>query len=512
MRVRPLAVVAVALVLAACTTDSQVTPGSSSQQTSGSGEGSDPDSNPGTDTSSGAAPTTLEWTDFGESGRVQTSSLEVPVDPDDPSKGTFDLHLARHLADPDQRIGSLLVNPGGPGFGGSDFAIYATQVYSQTLTDRFDIVGWDPRGTGLSTPAIDCIDDYDRFYTGVDITPDTPAERQKPIDLAKEFAGECVANDEVALAHVGTNASARDMDAIRVALGEDTISYFGFSYGSELGATWATLFPDTVRAAVLDGAADPNAGQLDAGLQQAKGFERSLQTFLDRCSDDPDCAFHSNGDAAGSFDDLMADIDDRPVPTTSGRPDLDRAMAITAVAQAMYSPSRWPDLEQGLADARDGDGRTMLALFDSYFERNEDGTWPNPLEAFQVISCADDPERLTVAEDDANAPKYRAVAPRMAPATIGTYFCTFFPASVDPRVVITAKGAGPILVMGTTGDPATPLESTRDMDAALEDGRLVVVDAEGHTGYAPDRCSGDVIDDYLVDPVANAPADGTECN
>ncbi len=512
MRARPLAVVAVAVFMAACSTDSQVTPGSSSQQTTGGESGSSTGTDAGSDTTTGSAPPTLTWTDFGDSGRVQTSSIEVPIDPADPSKGTFDLYLARHLADPDQRIGSLLVNPGGPGFGGSDFAIYAEQVYSSTLTDRFDIVGWDPRGTGLSEPAIDCIDDYDHFFTGIDITPDTPAERQKAIDLAKEFAGECEQNNAATLGYVGTNASARDMDAIRAALGEATISYFGFSYGSELGATWATLFPDTVRAAVLDGAADPNAGQLEAGLQQSKGFERSLQTFLDQCSDDSNCAFNSDGDAPKAFDELMAALDEQPIPTVDGRPDLDRAMALNAAAQAMYSPSRRPDLAKGLADARDGDGNGLLALFDSYFERGEDGTWPNPLEAFQVISCADDPERPTVAEDDANAPKYQAVAPRMAPATIGSYFCTFFPASIDPRVDVTGKGAGPILVMGTTGDPATPLEATRNMDAALEDGRLVIVTAEGHTGYAPGSCSGDVIDEYLVDPVANATADGTECN
>ncbi len=511
MRYRSLVVVAAALALAACTHDSQVTPGSASQITTDQGNGG---SGPSTSTGgSGSTPgqSSLQWDDFGTDGTVQTSHLEVPVDYEDPSKGTFDLYLARHLAKPDQRIGSLLVNPGGPGFGGTDFAIYADQIYSSTLLDHFDIVGFDPRGTGLSEPAIDCIDDYDRFYTGVDITPDTPAERQKPIDLAKEFADDCASKNADILPYVGTNNSARDMNAIREALGEETISYFGFSYGSELGATWATLFPDTVRAAVLDGAADPNAGQLDAGLQQSLGFERSLQTFLDQCSADTSCAFHSDGDAGAAFDALMKSIDDTPIPTVAGRPDLDRAMALTGVAQAMYTPDRWPDLAQALADAADGDGNGLLALFDGYFERGEDGTWPNYLEAFQVISCEDDPERPTVAQDDANAPKYQKVAPRMAPATIGSYFCTFFPPAADPRVTVTGKGAGPILVMGTTGDPATPIEATRNMAAALEDGRLVVVTAEGHTGYAPGTCSGDVVDAYLVDPVGKAPDDGYEC-
>ena len=175
-------------------------------------------------------------------------------------RARFELYLARHLATkPDERIGTLLVNPGGPGFGGSELAVHADQIYGQTLLDHFDIVGWDPRGTGASEPAIDCIDDYDHFFAGADITPDDEAERQQLVDLAKEFADDCVDKNADILQYVGTNNSARDMDAIRRALGEDTISYFGFSYGSELGATWATMFPDTVRAAVLDGAVDPTA-------------------------------------------------------------------------------------------------------------------------------------------------------------------------------------------------------------------------------------------------------------
>ena len=159
------------------------------------------DSTPGTD----AAPTgdNFEFADFGND-RVQVGHLEVPLNYDDPSLGTIDLYVTRHLADPAQRIGSLLVNPGGPGFGGSDFAIYADQIYSQTLLDHFDIIGWDPRGTGLSTPAIDCVDDYDHYFADTDITPDDDAEKQQLIDLATEFTNNCVANNTDLLPYVGT--------------------------------------------------------------------------------------------------------------------------------------------------------------------------------------------------------------------------------------------------------------------------------------------------------------------
>lgn len=513
MRGRPLILLAALVALAACNSGSEVTGGSSVDATGG-GSGSVPDTTgPSTDSST-PGPTgdaTIDWRATDDPA-VETGSLEVLVDPDDPSKGSFQLYVARHLAPEASRIGSLLVNPGGPGFGGTDLAVFADQIYSEQLLESFDIVAWDPRGTGLSEPALDCIDDYDAYYTGYDITPDDDAERQQIIDLAQEFTERCVDQNADILQYVGTNASARDMDSLRRALGEDRISYFGFSYGSELGAAWATLFPDTVRAAVLDGAADPNADFVESGLQQSAGFELALTNFLADCSGDPTCAFHHDGDAETAFDALMLELDENPIPTTSDRPDLTRGMAITATAQAMYSEQLWPVLADGLAAAEQGDGEPLLGLFDQYYARQPDGTWDNSLEAFQVISCMDMPERLTVEEDDATAAEFIAIAPRFSPGTTGSYFCTFFPPTDDPAVKVTGAGAGTILVMGTTGDPATPLESSRAMAAALEDGRLVIVDAEGHTGYLPGSCSGDVIDAYLLDPVGAAPVDGTECN
>jgi pimeloyl-ACP methyl ester carboxylesterase len=463
-----------------------------------------------TPTTSGPGDDPFGWEEFFFGEGVEVGTLEVPIDYDDPSKGTFELYVARRLAsNPSERIGSLLVNPGGPGFGGSDFALYADQIYSEELLEHFDIVGWDPRGTGLSEPAIDCIDDYDRYFATGDITPDDDAERQQIIDLAQEFQTLCAENNADILPFIGTNNSARDMDSIRRALGEDTITYFGFSYGSELGATWATLFPDTVRAAVLDGAADPNADFVESSLQQVRGFEASIATFLAQCSADPDCAFHNDGDAEGAFDALMLQIDENPVPSEPDRPDVTRGVALTGVAQAMYSETLWDELEEALADAQDGDGSGLLALYDQYYVRHEDGTYDNSLEAFQSISCMDTPERPTVEEEDAEAPLFNEAAPRFAPGTTGSYFCSFFPESIDPRVEITGAGAGPILVVGTTGDPATPLSSTENMAEALEEGVLLVIEADQHTGYGVNACSYDTIDSYLVD--LEIPEDGFVC-
>jgi len=454
----------------------------------------------------------FQWLTFGdEDGRVQTGNLEVPIDYTDPSKGTLDLFVARHLADPSARIGSLLVNPGGPGFGGSDFAVYAKQIYGEALLERFDIIGWDPRGTGLSEPAIDCIDDYDRYYASLDISPDDDAERQAIIDTATRFAEACVTKNASIIQYVGTNNSARDMDAIRAALGEATISYFGFSYGSELGATWATLFPDTVRAAVLDGSVDPTADLVESGLQQSVGFESSLTTFLAQCSADPECTFHSEGNAEGAFDTLMQSLDDEPAPTADGRPPLNLQMAVTAVSRAMYSDGLWPQLAQALDDAQAGDGAGMLALYDEYFDRLPDGTYANSLEAFQTIACMDEATRLTVEQENDLVPQFQAASPRLSPQTTGSYFCTFFPAATEPQVPITGAGAGPIVVMGTTGDSATPLAGTRVMADTLEDGRLIVVTGNQHTGYSVNECSRAVIEAYLLDPVGKAPANDTEC-
>ncbi len=454
-------------------------------------------------------PAPIEWEQFDD--EVDVATMAVPVDYADPNGAVFDLALARYNAiDTENRIGTLLLNRGGPGFAGAEFAKRSSFIFDQPLLERFDIVGWDPRGVGESTPAIDCISEYDPYFNELDSTPETDEERELLVETAKLFADECARLNGDILPHIGTNNSARDMDTIRRALGEDTVSYYGFSYGSELGGVWATLFPDTVRAAVFDGASDPAADPLEASLQQNAGFEASLTTFLARCSADDECAFHNDGDAEGAFDALLADIDENPIPSADGRPPVNRDVATTAVQQAMYLEAYWPALELSLTAAQDGDGSGLLALNDSYYRRGPDGTYGNELEAFRAITCADTATRKTVADADAETELYTEVSPRLWPEdSAGGYFCTFFAPAIDPRIEITGAGAGPIVVIGTTGDPATPFESTVRMAETLEDGRLVVVEADQHTGYGVNRCVVDVVNDYLID--LEAPDDGTEC-
>ena len=457
------------------------------------------------------APPTYSITWEPAADRTEVGTITVPVDYSDPQGATLDLRVARHKADPDRRIGVLATNNGGPGAAASTMALNAESWFPSEITDRFDVVSWDPRGTGASGASVDCIDDseIDRFFSEPDFSPDDAGERQANIDLAREIAERCVERVDH-LTSIGTNNSARDLDAIRQALDEPQISYFGFSYGSELGGVWATLYPTTVRAAVFDGATDPTADPIERSKDQWIGFENALDTFLAQCSADSDCAFHNDGDAEGAFDALMAQLDASPLPSADGRVAVSRDVAATAVVQAMYSDAYWPGLERALEDAAGGDGAALLQLSDAYFRRNTDGTYSNLIESFQAITCMDEVERPTVEESDAKAVDLIGVAPRLFPYTTGTYTCTFFPPSPDPRVEITGIGAGPIVVIGTTGDPSTPLESSRAMADALEDGRFVIVVANHHTGYRMNSCVDDLVEDYLVNLVA--PPDETTCS
>ena len=433
----------------------------------------------------------------------------MPFDYENPSAGSFVLSLIRRPADiPESRIGSLLVNPGGPGFGGTAVAEQAEWYFSTELLEQFDVVGWDPRGTGASTPAVDCTEDYDRFF-GIDSPPNGEAAKQNMVDLTQEFVDLCVERNGEMLKYISTEASARDMDSIRNALNEDKISYFGFSYGSELGATWVTLFPDTVRAAVFDGASDPNASGFDQSMAQLKGFEQQLDAFLANCAKRVACKIYNNGKPAALFDQLAVDIDTKPIVVSSDRTPVTQGVFYTAVVQAMYSNSLWPQLETALAEATKGNGAQLLALYDDYFQRQPDGSYGNELEAFLAISCLDDPEGSTVADIDADVALFAAAAKRLGENFGYGYACALWPHRVAKRVVVTGKGAGPIVVIGTTGDAATPLASTRKAAKNLEQGVLVIVEADRHTGYGLNSCVVQNVDAYLIS--LKAPKNETYC-
>jgi pimeloyl-ACP methyl ester carboxylesterase len=457
-------------------------------------------------------PASFDWKacdDSASTTSVQCGTLEVPYDYNNPSAGTFTLYVKlRPATNPSLRIGSMMVNPGGPGFGGSSLADDADYYFSSDLTDHFDIIAWDPRGTGKSTPAVDCVDNYDQYF-GLDSPPDSPEEKQALVDASQAFNDECMANSGEILPYISTQASATDMNSIRQALGEDKISYFGFSYGSELGATWATMFPQTVRAAVLDGAVDPNSTSAEEGMAQAKGFEGQLATFLAACSKNKACEFYNGGKSEAAFDALLLDLDAKPLVVSAERTPVTQGVAFTAVAQAMYSDYYWSQLEKALADAQQGDGAGLLKLYDDYYQRKDDGRYGNELEAFLAISCLDDPGATSIKAVDDAVPSFVAVAPRLGANFGYGYSCALWPVKAAVKIEVTGKGAGPIVVIGTTGDPATPLASTRKMAAELEQGILLIVEANQHTGYGANECTNTVVDSYLID--LTVPVSETTC-
>ena len=475
-----------------------------------SSSSSDTTSNP-LDTTTDFIVNPIVWTacDGSTNPEVECGNIEVPFDYADPEQGSFVLYVKKHnAASPADRIGSMMVNPGGPGFGGSSLADDAQYYFSQDLIDHFDIIAWDPRGTGESTPAVNCVDTFDEYF-GLDSPPETPEEKQALIDASQAFNDKCAENSGTILPYISTQASAQDINSLRLALGEEKVSFFGFSYGSELGTTWATMFPETVRAIVVDGAVDPNASSTEEGMNQAKGFEGQLATFLKQCSEKTTCAFHNGGKAEAAFDQLVLDIDATPLEVSKDRTPVTQGVLFTAVAQAMYSDYYWPQLSEALSEAQNGDGKGILQLYDDYYQRKDDGTYGNELEAFLAISCLDDPGASSVEDVDSHIEDFIAAAPRLGGNFAYGYSCALWPVKQAAKVTITGKGAGPIVVVGTTGDPATPLDSTRKMALGLEKGILIVVDANQHTGYGANNCVVKAVDDYLIKLVV--PANETTC-
>jgi pimeloyl-ACP methyl ester carboxylesterase len=462
---------------------------------------------PTTTTLPSAPEPTIAWEGCGEG--LECGTLTVPLDYDDPTKGTVDLFVQRRPArDEDNRIGTLFVNPGGPGVAGTVLVEQASFYFSDELLERFDIVGWDPRGTGRSSP-VDCVDDLDPFLVSTDPTPDSPEEVQQLAAVDAVLLAGCSARSGSLLPYVSTQATARDIDSLRRALGEDQVSYFGFSYGSALGATWATLFPQTVRAAVLDGTVNLNAGWEADETAQAAGLERGLLTALQSCAADPGCPFYSDGDPAGAYEALAAALDASPLPGPPGRPPANPRVLFYATVAALNDTSNWNDLYRALADARDGNADRLYVLYDGYVRRAADGTFSNVIEAYLAIGCLDLP-----APDPAEFPaidaRIRRAAPHMGVGFAYPYACSQWPARLStPPLRLTAAGVGPVLVVGTTGDAITPIESSRALADDLEDGILLTVDGFRHTGYGVNRCSIDVVDRYLVD--LTVPAEGTVC-
>lgn len=459
--------------------------------------------------SSKAGDQTLSWTPCLEG--LECASLTVPLDYAKPDGQKIKIAVAKKAATGD-RIGSLLINPGGPGGSGIDYVGQAP--VSQKLLERFDLIGFDPRGVGESTP-VRCLSEADlESYLSLDMTPDTPEETEAFVAGAKSFAAGCAKNAGSLLPHVGTADAARDMDRLREALGDAKLTYLGKSYGTYLGAVYAQLFPDRVRALVLDGAVDPRVSALELNEVQAKGFEVAMRAFVADCFTVDDCPFSSRT-VDGALDEisrLLQRADLLPLRNQADSRVINDTWAGFGVITPLYDRGSWEVLRGALKEAFAGDGSQLLRMADVLLGRRMDGSWTNQTEANKAVNCVDHAFPTDLAAYEAAAKGAAEVAPRFGPFVMwDSLACAYWPARSDEADLrITGAGAAPILVVGTTRDPATPYEWAQGLASELESGVLLSYDGDGHTAYkSGSSCVDKAVDAYFVD--LTVPAEGTRC-
>ena len=457
---------------------------------------------------SAATAASITWKDCTPRG-FQCATLPVPVDYTKPTGPTLDLALIRLPAkDPATRIGSLLANPGGPGGSAIDFLKGWAPGLASTIRNRFDLVAFDPRGVGLSTPII-CHDTLQQFVA-VDPSPDTPAEWTAAQNAARKFAGDCVKKYPDLINYVGTKNVARDMESVRIALGEDKLTYVGYSYGTAIGAVYADMYPGRVRAFVLDGAVDLSQGFEDINRTQMAGFERAFQAYLANCRASR-CALAANGDPGAAVDKLLAQVETKPIPAPSADRPAGPGETLLGIISAMYSSSQWPRLTSALVSAVNGDGSGLVDLSDQYLERNPDGSYPNLIEANIAVNYADETCPKDPSAYIAMADRFAKASPHFgASAASSSLVCAYWPVTPDPLAAPKATGAPPIIVISTTNDPATPYEWGVAMSQQLESGKLIIHRGEGHTIYAQgDACIDAAVNAYLLQ--LTVPEPGKSC-
>lgn len=449
----------------------------------------------------------LRWEQCGD---YQCATARAPLDWDNPSVDEIELALIRQPARK-ERIGSLLVNPGGPGASGYDFIAESIDfAVPDALQDRYDIVGFDPRGVGRST-AVTCFEppELDQYLYGVQGgSRGSDAWISGQNGLTHAFGQACLANTGPLLAHVDTPSVARDLDMLRAAMGEDQLDYLGYSYGAFLGTVYAGTFPDRVGRMVLDGAIDPALGEAGLALAQAQGLETALRWYLTGCMPAATCPFQ------GTVDDGMAGVraildavSKNAIPSTDGRT-LGADTLLIAIAAPLYNAETWPVLDTVFATVLAGQADVALGVVDGYYGRTPEGEYAgNQTEAFRAVKCLDYPAQNSVSVMKEQGRELTRVAPYLGPyLAYGDLACLSWPYHADqPRAPIAAPGAAPILVLGTTNDPATPHAWAVAVATQLESGILVTRSGDGHTAYNKgSECVDATVEQYLVDGVVPA--------
>ncbi|MEH3032495.1 MAG: alpha/beta hydrolase [Aeromicrobium erythreum] len=452
----------------------------------------------------------LEWTDCEQ---ARCTWVRVPVDYEKPDGATLRLRVKSFAATGDGRK-VLFVNPGGPGGSAVDFAGTMAQSLGKDVRDQYAVVGVDPRGVGLSTP-VRCLSDtaFDR-YVASDPSPDDAAEEREAVEQGRRFGEACAKNTPNDLAgHVSTAEAARDMDVVRALLGQRRLDWFGASYGTQLGATYATLFPTKVGRMVLDGATDPSAGPIDSSLGQAKGFQSALEAYVRSCVRQASCPLGRDADAGLDRIAAFVDgLDEKPLATGTDRK-LTEGRAFYGIAVTLYNQQNWPTLTQALQKAFAGDGSALLQLNDFYFDRQPDGRFKsNSGQVIGAVSCDDTKDRPTLAQVVKELPRFEKASPVFGRALgFGAASCATWPLpATTPQPALDAKGSPPIVVIGTTNDPATPYAYAGKMAKALGTGVLVTREGEGHTAYlSGNQCIKTLVDRFFAD--GDVPKNGTTC-
>jgi pimeloyl-ACP methyl ester carboxylesterase len=413
---------------------------------------------------------------------------------------------------PSQRIGSLLINPGGPGASGIDWLAASAPAFA-ILNKRFDLVGFDPRGVGRSAP-VRCVDGpHMDTFVGLDGVLDDPQEKADAVQADKDFAAGCAQLSGKVLPFVDTVSAARDMDMMRSALGDDKFNYLGFSYGTYLGEHYAHLFPTHIRAMVLDAVLDPSLSADDLNISQAASFDQNLGAFLANCnahaSIAPKCAFAQSGDPAAKLNALMQRLDKNPLPVGSRL--LTRALAQTGVERQLYDQSSWPELDLGLTQADADHGSLLMSFADSYLMRHPDGTYANEIEANYAVNCLDHPAMTDLSAYDKLGPAYAKASSFFGPSfQYSNLPCAFWPTQPTGHAgPLDAPGAPPILLVGGTNDPATPYAWAQAAHRQLTGSVLVTRQGNGHGSYGVSICATIAEINYLVS--LTLPPEGTIC-